>query len=426
MALKLSANRKYPNIPQISDDPKSHTRALIAIAEILEIGNRRTKDLNNSFVRVGELIDLGLITVQGNVNSLVGVDLGSIADLGDLTGAAEGDFLRFVGGEWVNDDLHTADVTQAMVIQHLNAVTFLTSGDETANFPGSRQVLAGTGITVDTSTPGQFTIAASGGGGGGTVDSVVEGTNIDVDATDPANPIVSLDSAAISALAAAASALQPGATIPWSDLSGVPSTFPPDLTGIDTDDIPEGTNKYFTDERVDDRVAALLVAGTNVTLTYNDVANTLTVAATGGGGGGASYLQDLLDVDLLYPTDGLTLVYSTATGLWEATDQRLLPVTSYGASITLQLTDAATGVQINNASANTVTVPPNSGVAFPVGTVVPIVQVGVGLTTIVAGVGVTLRYHSDFNLALRGQYAQAGVRKIATNEWIVFGDLDPV
>lgn len=36
-------------------------------------------------------------------------------------------------------------------------------------------------------------------------------------------------------------------------------------------------------EAVDDRVNSLLVAGSNVTLTYNDVANTLTVAASGGG-----------------------------------------------------------------------------------------------------------------------------------------------
>ena len=35
-------------------------------------------------------------------------------------------------------------------------------------------------------------------------------------------------------------------------------------------------------EAVDDRVAQLLVAGPNITLTYNDAANTLTVAATGG------------------------------------------------------------------------------------------------------------------------------------------------
>jgi Collagen triple helix repeat (20 copies) len=40
-------------------------------------------------------------------------------------------------------------------------------------------------------------------------------------------------------------------------------------------------------EAVDDRVAALLVQGANVTLTYDDVANTLTIASTGGGGGGS-------------------------------------------------------------------------------------------------------------------------------------------
>lgn len=38
-------------------------------------------------------------------------------------------------------------------------------------------------------------------------------------------------------------------------------------------------------EAVDDRVAALLVAGSGITLTYNDVANTLTVASSGGGTG---------------------------------------------------------------------------------------------------------------------------------------------
>lgn len=36
-------------------------------------------------------------------------------------------------------------------------------------------------------------------------------------------------------------------------------------------------------EAVDDRVSSLLVAGTNITLTYNDGANTLTVDAAGGG-----------------------------------------------------------------------------------------------------------------------------------------------
>ena len=42
-------------------------------------------------------------------------------------------------------------------------------------------------------------------------------------------------------------------------------------------------------EAVDDRVGSLLVAGTNVTLTYNDGANTLTIDSSGGGGGSFDY-----------------------------------------------------------------------------------------------------------------------------------------
>lgn len=51
-----------------------------------------------------------------------------------------------------------------------------------------------------------------------------------------------------------------------------------------TDALSEGvTNLYFTNERVDDRVAALLVEGANIDFTYNDGANTLTVAAVPSG-----------------------------------------------------------------------------------------------------------------------------------------------
>jgi hypothetical protein len=53
-----------------------------------------------------------------------------------------------------------------------------------------------------------------------------------------------------------------------------------ELSG-DSDDITEGTtNLFFTNERVDDRVDSLLTAGSNITLTYDDTANTLTIAAT--------------------------------------------------------------------------------------------------------------------------------------------------
>jgi hypothetical protein len=43
-----------------------------------------------------------------------------------------------------------------------------------------------------------------------------------------------------------------------------------------TSDLNEGTNLYYTNERVDDRVAALIQNGTGITWTYNDAGNTLT------------------------------------------------------------------------------------------------------------------------------------------------------
>lgn len=53
-----------------------------------------------------------------------------------------------------------------------------------------------------------------------------------------------------------------------------------------TSDLAEGTNLYFTSARVYTAAKAVLVAGSNVTITADDTVNTLTIAATGGGGGG--------------------------------------------------------------------------------------------------------------------------------------------
>lgn len=56
---------------------------------------------------------------------------------------------------------------------------------------GAVSIAAGTNITIDNSVPGTITVNASGGGGGG-VQSVSQGTGVNVDNTDAANPIVSL------------------------------------------------------------------------------------------------------------------------------------------------------------------------------------------------------------------------------------------
>lgn len=119
----FKANRTYPSIPTISQDIRSHTEALKAIVEAISIHERRTKNLDDSFVRVHELVDLGLITLVGGNFNTIGVDLSSIADVGDLTGSSEGDFLRFRSGEWLNDQLDSTDILESFVTQHEAALT---------------------------------------------------------------------------------------------------------------------------------------------------------------------------------------------------------------------------------------------------------------------------------------------------------------
>ncbi|MDQ6985947.1 MAG: hypothetical protein Q9M91_00930 [Candidatus Dojkabacteria bacterium] len=56
--------------------------------------------------------------------------------------------------------------------------------------------------------------------------------------------------------------------------------FNSDLATKTTTDLTEGTNQYFTDERVDDRVATLVQNGTGITWSYNDGANIFTPTIT--------------------------------------------------------------------------------------------------------------------------------------------------
>jgi hypothetical protein len=91
------------------------------------------------------------------------------------------------------------------------------------------------------------------------------------------------------------------------------------------------------------------------------------------------------------------------------------------ASYTLVLADKDKLVEISNASANTLTVPTNSSVAFPIGTQITILQTGTGQTTIAAAGGVTV--NATPGLKLRAQWSSATLIKRATDTWVALGDL---
>ena len=93
-----------------------------------------------------------------------------------------------------------------------------------------------------------------------------------------------------------------------------------------------------------------------------------------------------------------------------------------GASYTAVLTDDGKLVTVSNASANTFTIPPNSSVAYGIGTQINIAQLGAGTVTITAGAGVTLN-SAGAKLKTDAQYAVATCVKTDTNTWFVVGNL---
>jgi hypothetical protein len=112
---------------------------------------------------------------------------------------------------------------------------------------------------------------------------------------------------------------------------------------------------------------------------------------------------------------------ATQTAL-DAKTNKLIVTNRQTASYTLVLGDADKLVEMNNASANNLTIPLNSSVAFATGTQILLAQYGAGQTTIVATSGVTIRSNGA-KLKLNAQYSGATLIKIDTNEWYLFGDI---
>lgn len=120
----------------------------------------------------------------------------------------------------------------------------------------------------------------------------------------------------------------------------------------------------------------------------------------------------------------------TAIGSTQIVDKRVvldprftaITTNTQTASYVLVLTDAGVMVEMNVASGNTLTVPPNSSVPFPVGTVIGWRQYGAGQITLTPGSGVTIRA-SGSKLKSAAQYSEGAFTKRATDEWVAAGDL---
>jgi hypothetical protein len=93
-----------------------------------------------------------------------------------------------------------------------------------------------------------------------------------------------------------------------------------------------------------------------------------------------------------------------------------------GTTYTTVLADDGKLITCDNGSPIALTIPPSSSVNYGIGTQINIMQLGAGVVTITAGVGVTLR-SAGSKLKTNGQYAVATCCKIATDTWVVIGNL---
>lgn len=98
------------------------------------------------------------------------------------------------------------------------------------------------------------------------------------------------------------------------------------------------------------------------------------------------------------------------------------------ATYTAVLTDADQKlVTMSVSSANDFQIPTNANVAFPVGTVINVIQIGTGQTTIKAVTAGTTSILSTGATAaqpkLNKQYSAASCIKVATDTWYVIGDI---
>ncbi len=91
-------------------------------------------------------------------------------------------------------------------------------------------------------------------------------------------------------------------------------------------------------------------------------------------------------------------------------------------SYTLVIGDRGLFLEANNASAQTLTIPPNADVAFAVDTEIEICRIGAGDVTIAPGSGVTLQ-SAGSRLRIAEQYDAIIIKKRATNTWRVIGAL---
>ena len=176
----------------------------------------------------------------------------------------------------------------------------------------------------------------------------------------------------------------------------------------------------------DDGAAFLVAADSTGGDPWDGHAGEMAVAVGVDAVNGWLFLPVATDGSLLWVEDEQALIQRKG-GAWEAFvsggGSSGTPVSiQTGTAYTLALADADSVIRLTSTDPITITAPNNTSVAIPIGAFVEIHQANTGIASFTGESGVAVDAR-DGLLSTAGQFAVVGLRKVATNKWVLTGDL---
>ena len=171
----------------------------------------------------------------------------------------------------------------------------------------------------------------------------------------------------------------------------------------------------FQDMSNSDNYQTWTVTGTPINTPNDYYTYPVTLSASAGTGSAGFTNNQLLIVYLQAPAGTSGTSGTSGIGAF--------PVVTYTATtVVLGTGDASEYLRMNNSSAITASIPPQSAVTWAADTEIIIEQMALGKVTISGGTGVTLNYNST-SPSTADQWAVIGLKRVAENTWTLFGDL---
>ena len=248
-------------------------------------------DRVNSLLTAGTGVSLsyddsaGTLTINGQQGDITGVNAGA-----GLTGTAtSGDATLNIGagtGITVNADdiavnmsaFDTDDLSEGSTNEYFTT----TRARASISASGDLSYNSTTGVISFTNDAGDIESVTAGDGlsGGGTTGALSLAVNVDDSSIETSSDTLQVKALGITDAMLAGSISNAKLANSSITVNGSATALGSAVT-LDTGDLSENGNLFFTNERVDDRVNALLVAGTNITTTYDDTAGTYTINSSG-------------------------------------------------------------------------------------------------------------------------------------------------